>query len=158
MSEYILWFDDPASYSVEKVGGKNASLAEMIQTLTPRGISVPDGFAVTVAAYRAFIEHNRLHNAIKSHLDAFDSGAEPVERAGDEIRSLLRTAELPQAVTGEIRDAYLALSHRYSTEEADVAVRSSATAEDLPGASFAGQHESFLNVVGVDAVLTATLA
>ena len=157
MSDYILWFDDPQACSVEHVGGKNASLAEMIQTLSPRGIRVPQGFAVTVTAYRGFIEHNSLHDALKEHLDAFDSGAAPVENAGAAIRELLRLAVLPQPVAESILGAYTELSRRYGVEATDVAVRSSATAEDLPGASFAGQHESYLNVVGCEAVLEATL-
>jgi pyruvate,water dikinase len=157
MSEYILWFDDPQACSVERVGGKNASLAEMIQRLSPRGILVPQGFAITVAAYRAFIEHNALHDAIKEQLDAFDSGAVPVEDAGAAIRNLLQPAVLPQPIADAIRGAYTELSRRYGLDATDVAVRSSATAEDLPGASFAGQHESYLNVAGCEAVLAATL-
>ena len=94
----------------------------------------------------------------REELDAFDAGTKPVEQAGAAIREMLRGAELPQAIADEIRGAYKTLSERYGSEATDVAVRSSATSEDLPGASFAGQHESFLNVVGADAVLSATIA
>jgi pyruvate,water dikinase len=128
----------------------------MIQTLEPQGIRIPQGFAVTVDAYRAFIQHNSLQGAIKRHLDAFDLGAVPVEQAGAAIRELLRPAVLPPSVADAIRGAYTELSGRYGAEATDVAVRSSATAEDLPGASFAGQHESYLNVTGYEAVLEAT--
>jgi pyruvate,water dikinase len=158
MSEYILWFEDREARSVAKVGGKNASLAEMIQTLTPAGINVPGGFAVTVDAYLAYLDHNKLRRAIKERLDAFDAGLEPVEQAGAAVRDLLKGTELPAPVIDSIRVAYSELSRRYGAEATDVAVRSSATAEDLPGASFAGQHESFLNVAGIDAVVEATLA
>ena len=157
MSDYILWFEDADACSVEKVGGKTASLAEMTRTLGPKGIRVPPGFAVTVAAYQAFLDANGLHEPIKQHLDAFEAGAEPLEEAGSEIRELVLRSGLPQPLEDAIRTAYAELARRCDDPALDVAVRSSATAEDLPGASFAGQHESYLNVVSADAVLDATL-
>ena len=156
-SKYILWFDEAEARSVESVGGKNASLAEMTRSLVPRGIQVPPGFAVTVAAYRAFLEHNQLNVPIKQRLDAFEAGRASLEQTGSGIRDLILGSRLPEEVAVAIRAAYAELSHRCGEEKVDVAVRSSATAEDLPGASFAGQHESYLNVVGEDAVLDATL-
>jgi len=154
---YILWFEDAAASSVESVGGKNASLAVMTHSLTAKGIRVPPGFAVTVAAYRAFLDDNHLNEPIKQRLDALDAGQAPLDQVGGEIRELILRSSLPQAVADAIRGAYAELNRRLGAQAVDVAVRSSATAEDLPGASFAGQHESFLNVVGAEAVLDATL-
>jgi pyruvate,water dikinase len=154
---YIAWFDDAEAASVEATGGKNASLAEMTQALSPKGIRVPPGFAVTVAAYRAFLDDNRLHQPIAQRLEAYESGALSLEKAGGEIRGLILASSLPGPVADAIRGAYAELANRCGNSAIDVAVRSSATAEDLPGASFAGQHESFLNVVSADAVLDATL-
>jgi pyruvate,water dikinase len=156
-NQYILWFEDADACSVERVGGKNASLAEMTRTLEPKGIRVPSGFAVTVAAYRDFIDENQLRQPIRQRLAAFEVGRMPLERAGGEIRELVLASHLPAPVADAIRGAYAELAGRYGKTSVDVAVRSSATAEDLPGASFAGQHESFLNVVGADAVLDATV-
>jgi pyruvate,water dikinase len=155
--DYILWFDDPEACSVDRVGGKNASLAEMTRALVPKGIRVPPGFAVTVAAYRAFLEHNQLNEPVKQKLDAFDEGHVSLEQAGSEIRDLVLRSRLPEPIADAIRGAYFELGRRCGNDAVDVAVRSSATAEDLPGASFAGQHESYLNVVGAEAVLDATV-
>ena len=155
--EYIVWFDDPEACTVERVGGKNASLAEMTRALIPRGIRVPPGFAVTVAAYRAFLEHNQLNEPVKQKLDALDEGRLSLEQAGSEIRDLVLQSRLPEPLADAIRAAYAELGRRCGNDAVDVAVRSSATAEDLPGASFAGQHESYLNVVGAEAVLEAAV-
>lgn len=108
--EYILWFEDPHAISVEKTGGKNASLAEMTQTLVPRGIRVPGGFAVTVAAFHAFLDHNGLKSPIKQRLDAFDAGKAPLEQVGAEIRQLVLAAGMPEGVARAIREAYAELS------------------------------------------------
>jgi pyruvate,water dikinase len=156
-SEYIAWFEDAARCSVEATGGKNASLAEMTHSLASKGIRVPQGFAVTVAAYRAFLDSNRLNEPIKQRLDALEAGSLPLEQTGREVRELILASTLPEPVAEAIRAAYAELGRRCGNDMVDVAVRSSATAEDLPGASFAGQHESYLNVVGDDAVLDATL-
>ncbi len=157
MSSYILWFEDAEACSVEQVGGKNASLAEMMRTLVPKGIRVPAGFAVTAAAYRDFLAQNGLVEPIQQRLDALAAGRLSLEQAGGQIRELILAAPLPASIVDEIRGAYAELAGRFGRDAVDVAVRSSATAEDLPGASFAGQHESYLNVVGADAVLDATV-
>jgi pyruvate,water dikinase len=156
-TKYILWFEDAAACSIERVGGKNASLAEMTRSLSSRGIQVPPGFAVTVAAYRDFLEQARLVDPIRETLRSLEQCRISLEEAGSGIRGLILAASLPPAVSEAIREAYAQLARKFGRDAVDVAVRSSATAEDLPGASFAGQHESFLNVVGAEAVLGATL-
>ncbi len=146
--KYIRWFKDLRSQDVPLVGGKNASLGEMIRTLKGQGIQVPDGFATTAEAYWRFLEDNALTDRVRSLLQELDSGKKPLYKVGKAIRGLFLSAKIPQDIAGEIREAYRELGKRYGAEEVDVAVRSSATAEDLPEASFAGQQESFLNVTG----------
>ena len=134
---------------VGRVGGKNASLGELIAELGPLGVAVPDGFAVTAEAYRHFLREAGLEDAIlriASELRKDD--VEALVRGSDRIRELIVAAPLPRDLALEIDSAYRALSLGYGEEATDVAVRSSATAEDLPTASFAGQQESFLNVRG----------
>jgi len=138
---------------VDTVGGKNASLGEMISQLTRAGIDVPDGFATTAAAYRMFIEGAGLAGRIRARLAALKSGdVTELAQCGAAIRGWIMAAPLPTALEEEIRTAWRSLTANGSFP---VAVRSSATAEDLPDASFAGQQETFLNIVGVDNVLTA---
>ena len=137
----VLWLRDISSADADRVGGKNASLGEMVRALEGRGIRVPDGFATTTDAYRSFLSHNDLVDRISED----PKGA----------RQLMLDAKLPPSLAEEVRTAYRELSGRHEDEAVSVAVRSSATAEDLPEASFAGQQESFLNVTGEDAVLTA---
>lgn len=131
-----------------RVGGKNASLGEMLQQLLPRGVRVPRGFATTAAAYRACVEANGITEALAARVAALKSGASTLHETGEAARGLFLNGEFPHAVAQEMRAAYQALSRRYGGVEASVAVRSSATAEDLPGASFVGQLETFLNVRG----------
>ena len=132
---------------VPRVGGKNASLGEMISNLAGAGIAVPGGFATTADAYRAFIQHQDLDQEINGILDKLDvEDVVALREAGSGIRELVMNHPLPDALEAAIREAYAALG-------GSVAVRSSATAEDLPEASFAGQQESFLNVSGADQVL-----
>jgi pyruvate,water dikinase len=139
---------------VEWVGGKNASLGEMIQNLSPLGIQIPDGFVITVNAYRNFIEFNQLDKFIEERLKEIDfNHIESLRRAGLQIRSTIRNARFPHELSGEIIEAYHKLSSQYSQADTDVAVRSSATAEDLPDASFAGQQETYLNVRGPAALI-----
>jgi pyruvate, water dikinase len=140
---------------VPDVGGKNASLGEMIRKLSGHGVRVPGGFATTSAAYRSFVEDNGLHEVIRSLTEEMRRGDLPLADAGSRIRARMMEATIPEQVSLAIREAYEALSREYGSEELDVAVRSSATAEDLPEASFAGQQESFLNVVGAEELLTA---
>jgi len=154
-SSYIRWLEDLNSEDVPSVGGKNASLGEMIQTLKDKGILVPDGFATTATAYRLFLQKNNLTEPINNELKALKSGKSPLEKVGKKIRKLIRNAEFPEELTEAILKAYQELCARYDTEEVDVAVRSSATAEDLPEASFAGQQETFLNISGDDELIEA---
>ena len=151
----ILWFEDIGIADVQAVGGKNASLGEMTAALAQKGVKVPSGFATTADAYRAFIHDNELAPRITEHLSAFHSGGCTLQEAGQAIRSLFLEAEMPSHIAEEIVSAYAELGRRTGTERPAVAVRSSATAEDLPDASFAGQQETFLNVRGRAALLAA---
>jgi len=136
----------------EEVGGKNASLGEMIGALSQRGIQVPGGFATTAKAYRTFIEDNELEQTISGILEQV--GHDGVEKVGPKIRKAIMKGKWPSEVEAAIRKAYREFSEEQGSE-ASVAVRSSATAEDLPEASFAGQQETYLNVSGEDDVLEA---
>ncbi|HTQ04731.1 MAG TPA: phosphoenolpyruvate synthase [Polyangiaceae bacterium] len=141
---------------VAEVGGKNASLGELITSLEPKGIRVPDGFAITAAAFRRHLERAELEERIYAELDALDvSDLHALSRVAAGIRERIRTAPLPADVAARIGQAYRTLSKRYEEEATDVAVRSSATAEDLPTASFAGQQETYLNVRGEEQLLQA---
>jgi len=140
---------------VDMVGGKNASLGELIQNLKTLKINVPGGFATTAGAYRQFIEDNRLGPAIAAHLKGVKSGKETLEQCGAGIRALIRRGRLSDELQQQIQAAYAQLCGTHNGKPTGVAVRSSATAEDLPGASFAGQLETFLNVRGEGALLKA---
>jgi pyruvate, water dikinase len=147
-------FSDISIHELALVGGKNASLGEMFSQLTPKGILVPDGFAVTAEAYRVFLEENKLRQAltdIAGKLNTTDFSN--LNEVGMAARNLIKNAPLPKAVESEIKAAYRALCEREGAE-VSLAVRSSATAEDLPSASFAGQLESFLNISGEDALVS----
>lgn len=154
-TSYIRWFETLGREDVALVGGKNASLGEMISTLRPKGITVPDGFATTADAFWTFLEANHLKARIHGVLDAMAQGSVALSDAGASIRTMIREADMPPAVADAIQAAYEALSQRYGGDAVDVAVRSSATAEDLPEASFAGQQESYLNVRGAADVIDA---
>ena len=146
---WIQWFAELTIVDVPRVGGKNASLGEMIRELTPAGIQVPDGFAVTADAYRAFLQYNELDSQIADILRGLNTkDVTDLMRRTGQIRRLILRGEFPPEMEAEIVAAYQELSRRYQMNSADVAVRSSATAEDLPTASFAGQQESYLNVHG----------
>ncbi|MDK2013218.1 MULTISPECIES: phosphoenolpyruvate synthase [unclassified Deinococcus] len=139
---------------VEIVGGKNASLGELIQGLSGAGVRVPGGFATTADAFRLFLQENQIEESINARLTALDvNDVVALAQAGREIRAQVEAASLPAALEHAIRDAYAAMTAESGGTEPDVAVRSSATAEDLPEASFAGQQETFLNVRGIDSVL-----
>ncbi len=143
--------------SVPQVGGKNASLGEMFQRLTEKGIRVPDGFATTAEAYKQFLLENELRSFIRDTLKGINvSSLSDLQRRGAKIRQAILDAKLPDELVLDIRQAYRELSQKEGRgKPVDVAVRSSATAEDLPGASFAGQQESFLNIRGEEALLEA---
>ena len=135
-------------------GGKNASLGEMINNLTVLGIRIPDGFVITVLAYRQFLEANGLEQEIRRLVGSIDfDSVESLRRAGLQIRQGIRNSKFPPALSAAIIEAYQALSQQYGQSVTDVAVRSSATAEDLPDASFAGQQETYLNVRGPAALM-----
>ncbi len=152
---YIRWFESIGADDVPIVGGKNASLGEMVRSLKPQGIRVPDGFAITAQTYWEFLEANNLKSKILTHIEQFEQGEISLEKAGKSIRRLLIRSRFPENLASTIRQAYRQLCDRYKVEEADVAVRSSATAEDLPDASFAGQQETYLNITGTEEVLEA---
>ena len=153
MEVYIRKFGNISINDIPEVGGKNASLGEMVSQLASKGIMVPDGFAVTAAAYRHFISYNKLDGVHKKVLEQLDRpGYGNLGRIGKELRELTLQARIPNDLAELIREAYRNLS---ADGPARVAVRSSATAEDLPTASFAGQHDSFLNIRGPEALLDA---
>ena len=154
-STLVRWFKDLSVRDVPIVGGKNASLGEMTGVLAERGVRVPDGFATTADAYRLFLKHNALEAPIARLLAERTQGRETLEGTGRAIRALIRGANLPDEMVSAIRDAYQTLSLQHHVPALAVAVRSSATAEDLPEASFAGQQETFLNVSGEARLLEA---
>jgi len=142
-----------------RVGGKNASLGEMIKELGPHGIRIPDGFALTADAFRLHLREAGLESSIYAELDGVDvADVAALASAASSIRTRLSTAPLPASIIAAVDQAYEQLSARYNEEATDVAVRSSATAEDLPGASFAGQQETYLNVRGREALHQAVRA
>jgi pyruvate,water dikinase len=153
--EYIKWFEKLSSDDVGQVGGKNASLGEMIRNLKEKGINVPEGYATTAEAYWEYIQHNELESSIRSNLEEYKNEKVSLEDAGEAIRELFLKGEFPDDVEEQVRSSYRDLCERYGQENLLCAVRSSATAEDLPHASFAGQQESFLNVSGEDDILEA---
>jgi len=139
-----------------KVGGKNASLGEMIQNLTAQKIKVPNGFAVTVDAFDAFVDENQLKDKIENALDGLDTtDIIQLRKTGSHIRKLISNGKFPVSVEKAILNSYYKLSEDYDQEATDIAVRSSATAEDLPDASFAGQQSTYLNIRGGEMLLTA---
>jgi pyruvate,water dikinase len=153
---FIIPFAELTLADVARVGGKNASLGELFRYLVPLGVRVPEGFAITAQAFVEHVKAAGLADQIYPGLARLDvRDVEALAREGARIRSLLRSAALPDAVAEGVRVAYRALSETYGEGATDVAVRSSATAEDLPSASFAGQQETYLNVRGEQALLDA---
>lgn len=151
----VLWFDTLGRADVARVGGKNASLGEMVRNLGAEGVRVPDGFATTAEAYWRFMDANGLRDQIARILHDLAAGTVPLAKAGETIRSAIRAGTWPEDTAQAITAAYAELSHRAGKVDTDVAVRSSATAEDLPEASFAGQQESYLNIRGDTMLLDA---
>lgn len=153
---FVLWFDEVTNKDVGLVGGKNASLGEMYQKLTKKKIRIPNGFATTAYAYRYFMTQTGLMDRIATILEDLDThDMDNLAERGAKIRRMIINAEFPEELNQAIRDAYAKIEKEYGAN-ADMAVRSSATAEDLPDASFAGQQESYLNVCGVEDILYAT--
>src|SRR5665213_363241 len=153
MNTYIKKFKEIGIADIAKVGGKNSSLGEMFSKLTSKGISVPDGFATTSYAFEEFLTQNSLHSKLDDLMHQLDrNNYENLNETGAKARELMLAGELPQKLQSLILQAYKELC---GENDYEVAVRSSATAEDLPQASFAGQHESYLNIKGGVAVLNA---
>ena len=154
---FILWFEDISMDDVGQVGGKNASLGELIRDLEPKGVRVPHGFAVTAEAYYYFLKKTGLDTFIEKTLSGLNTkNLKELSRCAKLIRDAIRAAELPADLAKEIKDSYSKMEKKYG-KNADMAIRSSATAEDLPGASFAGEQETYLNIRGADAVVHATI-
>ncbi|MDO4247788.1 MAG: phosphoenolpyruvate synthase [Neisseria sp.] len=155
-ANYVIWFENLRMTDVESVGGKNASLGEMISQLSEKGVRVPGGFATTAEAYRAFLAHNGLSERISAALAALDvDDVVELARVGKEIRQWILDTPFPEQLDNEIAAAWEKMVADAGTDQISVAVRSSATAEDLPDASFAGQQETFLNINGLENVKEA---
>ena len=152
----VIWFENLRMTDVEQVGGKNASLGEMISQLAEKGVRVPGGFATTAEAYRAFLSHNGLNERISAALAELDvDDVVELARVGAQIRQWILETPFPAELEADIKAAWDKLVADAGTDQISVAVRSSATAEDLPDASFAGQQETFLNIQGLENVKEA---
>ena len=154
-SSPVVWFEQLRRADVAKVGGKNSSLGEMIQTLGQQGVDVPPGFATTADAYWNYVDENGIRDAMAALIGEWTSGKASLAETGAAVRKLFLRGDWPKATANAITEAYRELSRRARQEGVSVAVRSSATAEDLPDASFAGQQETFLNIAGEAALLDA---
>lgn len=156
MSQNVIWFENLRMTDVESVGGKNASLGEMISQLTEKGVRVPTGFATTAEAYRTFLAHNGLSDRISQALAALNvNDVTELARVGKEIRQWILETPFPAELDADIETAWNKMVADAGSDQISVAVRSSATAEDLPDASFAGQQETFLNINGLENVKEA---
>jgi pyruvate,water dikinase len=153
----ILWFEEVRAEDVDLVGGKNSSLGEMLQQLQPKGINIPSGFATTAYAYHYFIESAGLEDKLRKIFADLDvNDVNNLQECGQHARSLILSTPFPKELQDAIASAYISLCERFGSQtrqQVDVAVRSSATAEDLPEASFAGQQETYLNVCGIKSVI-----
>ena len=153
IEEFVKKFEELRIEDVPSVGGKNASLGEMIHNLKEKGVSVPGGFAVTAYAYKYTMEKAGIDSQIQQILsDLNTNDVRNLAERGEKIRTLIKNTPLPYEVSEEIKRHYWEMEQQYG-QNVDVAVRSSATAEDLPDASFAGQQETYLNVTGVEELL-----
>jgi pyruvate,water dikinase len=156
MKKYILWFKEISKDDVPLVGGKNASLGEMFSKLSRKGIQVPNGFAITAKAFRYYLAYNKIDEKLRKIFEKFDpKSIESLKETGEKSRQLILSGKFPPDLEKEILENYQKLSKIYGQKDVDVAVRSSATAEDLATASFAGQHESYINISGNENVLKA---
>ncbi|MEE4111080.1 MAG: PEP/pyruvate-binding domain-containing protein, partial [Halieaceae bacterium] len=151
----VRWFSELTVTDVPLVGGKNASLGEMVSRLSEAGIRVPDGFATTADAFRDFVAANDLESTIAEETARYGDDPDTLHEVGGTIRQRFLAGALPESLETALREAYAELSRACGEDEVSVAVRSSATAEDLPDASFAGQQETYLNIRGADAVIDA---
>lgn len=153
--DHVIPFAEIGIEDIPRVGGKNASLGEMYQSLNHMGVRVPNGFAISAQAYQYYLKHNNLEEKISSMLSTIDpTDLASLGAAAAQIRFWIRRGSMPADLKAEIRDAYHRLEEEYG-HNTDIAVRSSATAEDLPGASFAGQQETYLNIQGTQNLLSA---
>jgi pyruvate,water dikinase len=156
MKKYILWFKEISKEDVPLVGGKNASLGEMLSKLSRKGVQVPNGFAITADAFRYYLSYNKIDEKLKEIFEKFDpKSIKSLKETGEKSRNLILKGKFPPDLEKEILENYQKLSKFYGQKNVDVAVRSSATAEDLATASFAGQHESYINISGNENVLRA---
>src|SRR5436305_1157532 len=155
VKKFVLQFDEVSSKDGGRVGGKIAALGEMIRALKKQGVRVPQGFATTADAFRLFVRENKIDKKIRAEIQRLKQGSKSLASAGKTLRTLFLKSKFPKQVEEQIREAYRDLCKRYGKRAVDVAVRSSATAEDLPEASFAGQQETYLNISGEDAVIDA---
>src|SRR5213078_4070876 len=153
--KFVVRFDEVSSRDGAQVGGKNAALGEMIRTLKKQGVRVPDGFATTADAFRLFVRKNKIDKKIRAEIQRLKKGSKSLAATGNALRTLFLKSKFPTQIEEQIREAYRDLSECYDKRAVDVAVRSSATAEDLPEASFAGQQETYLNISGEHAVIDA---
>jgi pyruvate,water dikinase len=154
-NKLVIWFDELELKDIPQVGGKNASLGEMRRELRPKGVSIPDGYAVTADAYQYLLKSAGVSDQIKQILSDLDThDMQNLRTKGEQIRSLIYNIQFPEDLKAAVLESYQKLCAEYG-ENTDVAVRSSATAEDLPDASFAGQQETYLNIRGNDALIDA---
>ena len=157
MSANVKWFSSLGMADLDEVGGKNSSLGEMIGNLASAGVRVPDGFATTASAFRDFVSQEGLAARITGLMEGLDTDdTDALARVGKQVRTAIVEQPLQPALEQEVRDAYAKLAGEAGNGDEDAAsfaVRSSATAEDLPDASFAGQQETFLNIRGIESVL-----
>lgn len=152
---FIKFFNEIRKSDINLVGGKNSALGEMVHNLKPKGINIPMGFAITCDAYHYYLEQNDLIIKIKNIIDNIkeNNNLDLLSNVGSQIRELILKSKMPQDLISEIAKAYEELGKYYKTQDLDVAIRSSATAEDLPNASFAGQQETFLHIQGINEVI-----
>ncbi|QKF93592.1 phosphoenolpyruvate synthase [Fadolivirus algeromassiliense] len=154
MTKYIQWFTDITLKDIDSVGGKNASLGELINNMNKLHINVPNGFALNTKAWDYFIESNNLYNKIQTLIDNADIlDIDELTKCGESIRSLVFNSQIPNEIIDEIKQSYSQLCSLYNSDCLSVAVRSSSTAEDLPDASFAGQQDTYLNISGIENVI-----
>jgi pyruvate,water dikinase len=155
MNKFIRWFDEIKIKDIPLVGGKNASLGDMYQELTPEGLKIPNGFAITADAYWHVLRSNEIIKKLKNAMNGLNKNdVKDLSKRGKTARELILGAGIPEDLWEEIKDSYDKLCKQYG-EEVDVTVRSSATAEDLPTASFAGQQETYLNIRGYNSLKEA---
>jgi len=152
---FILWFNEIGIKDVPLVGGKNASLGEMYRRLTEKGVMVPNGFAITADAYKYLLKETGIEQAIRDALDGLNThDIADLGKRGEKVRNIILNSKFPDDLDKAIKNSYSMMEKIYG-KGVDVAVRSSATAEDLPDASFAGQQETYLNIRGPEQLLNA---